>query len=135
MVDREEDRINKEQRDRLEEVVRLELAKTIKMKTELKILLASEGWRLYKELIEEQLKSLELVLREPAGSIDGAMKKEHSSGVVYGLRSALDIPEQELETAEDTLTLELERQKFTEAAEAEEESRFSDEDSEEEEIE
>lgn len=70
----------------------------------MKGLLASEGWKVYCDVIEkQQVVRFDGIILSPLASMDQVLEQEYKKGEVAGLRMCLRLPQALLEAAEENL--------------------------------
>jgi hypothetical protein len=84
------------------------LSEALEQKRELQTLLESTGWKLFKEEMLRVRNELLIQLYQPKEVL--ANNKEHMSGVVYGISTYLDVPDQMMNLAQSTIDVEKKRE-------------------------
>lgn len=70
----------------------------------LKGLLASDGWKVYRDTIEKQQTTrFNQILLIPLPNLDAALEQEYTKGEVAGMRTAIMLPETLLQSTQDLL--------------------------------
>jgi|ETNvirnome_2_300_1030623.scaffolds.fasta_scaffold00633_8 hypothetical protein len=100
----EEDKLREIIEDLPEEDKGMTLSEALQQKRELQTLLDSPGWELFKIEILRLRDEMLINLYQPKEKLE--VNKEHMSGVIYGLSTYLDLPEQMINAAQGTIDIE-----------------------------
>lgn len=73
----------------------------LKASNRIREMVATEGWKIYRSILETHLKDKQRAAEAPVSGIDQAIAQNADKGAIYALRLALEIPAGILRVTED----------------------------------